>query len=695
MQASSASDADADATATVAITVLNVNEAPVFATDSYAFDLAENQDGSDTAVDVGMVSATDTDEGDTVTYSIMEGGDSSLFAIDADSGAITYVGSGEDLETQATRTITVHASDGSLESAATVTVNVTGANDNSPAWTFDEGKTFYEFMLHENADGSETAVAVGTVAATDADGDAVSYSISAGNDDGLFAIDADSGAITYVGMGEDYESTMSHSLTVRASDGSTYVEAKADVMVQDANDAPMQSDAEVSDFLALAGQEQEITVDLKALFSDQDGDALSYSLSSNAPSWMSFVVVLEGAGDDQKVTGIISGTAPAGKDAEVLGVAVVATDGDGATGEAMFDVIVDAENSAPSKLEFMPTDTSDNTLITSATLDENSEGTELARVKVTDSDPAGHPHGQHVFSFMLGGELTTKFEVTDAGVLKLKDGESLDHEAYTGGEVTLRVTASDMAVDDPNGPADDSTVDSGSSPASTVGSISRDFTLKITDTGDAPAAGTVGDWYVTVDEDLDAEDVRKGDWLAFGLQTEKAKDKDPAFTDPDDGDTLTYSLTTAPAWLQIDSSSGDMANKAGMLPENGVYDVTVTATDSTDKSASASFQIAVIIADPDGSDNDEPDIRGVRDYDYTEGSGVQKVAEFTVQDDDLPYSPHPYGKLTVELSEEEREAVHAVGPHADRRPDRVEVRDPHHRHGRPGQGRQAAGLRHQ
>ena len=184
VQASSASDADADATATVAITVLNVNEAPVFATDSYAFDLAENQDGSDTAVDVGTVSATDTDEGDTVTYSIMEGGDSSLFAIDADSGAITYVGSGEDLETQATRTITVHASDGSLESAATVTVNITGANDNSPAWTFDEGKTFYEFMLHENADGSETAVAVGTVAATDADGDAVSYSISAGNDDG-------------------------------------------------------------------------------------------------------------------------------------------------------------------------------------------------------------------------------------------------------------------------------------------------------------------------------------------------------------------------------------------------------------------------------------------------------------------------------------------------------------------------------
>ena len=28
---------------------------------------------------------------------------------------------------------------------------------------------------------------------------------------------------------------------------------------------------------------------------------------------------------------------------------------------------------------------------------------------------------------------------------------------------------------------------------------------------------------------------------------------------------------------------------------------------------------------------------------------MQKVAEFTVQDDDLPYSPHPYGKLTVEL----------------------------------------------
>ena len=83
---------------------------------------------------------------------------------------------------------------------------------------FDEGTTFYTFTLAENTDGSETAAEVGTVSATDPDGDEVTYSIvddDVDPDNNLFAIDAESGAITYVGTGEDYESAIkSHVLTV-------------------------------------------------------------------------------------------------------------------------------------------------------------------------------------------------------------------------------------------------------------------------------------------------------------------------------------------------------------------------------------------------------------------------------------------------------------------------------------------------
>ena len=78
------------------------------------------------------------------------------------------------------------------------------------------------FTLAENADGSTTAVAVGTVAATDADNDPLRYSITAGNGAGKFAIVSSTGAITYVGSGENYETTADPAnafmLTVRADD---------------------------------------------------------------------------------------------------------------------------------------------------------------------------------------------------------------------------------------------------------------------------------------------------------------------------------------------------------------------------------------------------------------------------------------------------------------------------------------------
>ena len=101
------------------------NQAPVFAEQSYAFDLAENADGALFGIELGPVVANDTDN-DPITYSIVGGDPDGLFFIEAGTGFLLYVGDGEDYESGTTHyELTVRASDGTLHSDVTVTVNVT------------------------------------------------------------------------------------------------------------------------------------------------------------------------------------------------------------------------------------------------------------------------------------------------------------------------------------------------------------------------------------------------------------------------------------------------------------------------------------------------------------------------------------------------------------------------------------------
>ena len=201
--------------------------APAFADASYAFDLAENADGSTNRVALGTVTATDPEDA-TLTYSIEGGNAAGLFEIDASTGALSYKGTGEDYESGTTSyELTVRASDGSLHTDVTVTVNITDAAE-APAFA----ESSYAFDLAENVDGSTNRVALGTVSATDPEDATLTYSIEGGNSAGLFEIDASTGALSYKGTGEDYESgTTSYELTVRASDGSLHSDATVTVNV--------------------------------------------------------------------------------------------------------------------------------------------------------------------------------------------------------------------------------------------------------------------------------------------------------------------------------------------------------------------------------------------------------------------------------------------------------------------------------
>ena len=72
------------------------------------------------------------------------------------------------------------------------------------------------FSVEEN---SAVGTAVGTVVASDPDGDALTYAITAGNTDGAFAIAATTGALTVANtVPLDFETTPSFSLTVQVTD---------------------------------------------------------------------------------------------------------------------------------------------------------------------------------------------------------------------------------------------------------------------------------------------------------------------------------------------------------------------------------------------------------------------------------------------------------------------------------------------
>ena len=221
-----ASDGAYSTEVSVTVTVTDVAEAPEFAAESYAFELAENVDGSDERLSLGVVEAVDPD-GDPVHYSLAGGNASDLFAIDAASGELYYIGSGENFESGVTSyELTVGASDGAYSTEVTVTVTVT---DDAEAPVFGE-ETYFE--LAENTDGSVNWISLGVVEAVDPDGDAVRYSLASGNETDRFAIDAATGELYYVGPGEDFEGDAgAYELTVRASDGENWTDTSVTVAV--------------------------------------------------------------------------------------------------------------------------------------------------------------------------------------------------------------------------------------------------------------------------------------------------------------------------------------------------------------------------------------------------------------------------------------------------------------------------------
>ncbi len=235
----SASDGTNSDAQTLSVTVGNVNEAPVIVSNgggtSAALDLAEG------LTTVTTVAAVDLDGSTTFTYTVIGGADSALFAIDAGTGALSFI-TAPDYEAPADEAadnfynVIVAASDGELSTFQAISVLIGNVNE-APLITSGGGGTAASYALNENA------TAVATIAANDAEG-GVTYAIAGGADAARFAIDASTGALSFVAAPDfeaagDADADNIYEVEVSASDGSLSDTQLLSVTVGNVNEAPL------------------------------------------------------------------------------------------------------------------------------------------------------------------------------------------------------------------------------------------------------------------------------------------------------------------------------------------------------------------------------------------------------------------------------------------------------------------------
>ncbi len=229
---------DGTNTDTAAITV-NVGDINEFAPVANDATVAINEDAAN-GTSVHSVVASDADATANLTYSITGGNADGVFTIDANTGEITIADNTNlDRETTASYGLTVEVSDGTNTDTAAITVNVGDINEFAPVAN--------DATVAINEDAAN-GTSVHSVVATDQDATAnLTYSITGGNADGVFTIDANTGEITIAdNTNLDRETTASYGLTVEVSDGTNTDTAAITVNVGDINEfAPVANDATV------------------------------------------------------------------------------------------------------------------------------------------------------------------------------------------------------------------------------------------------------------------------------------------------------------------------------------------------------------------------------------------------------------------------------------------------------------------
>ncbi|MEQ9407984.1 MAG: cadherin domain-containing protein [Fuerstiella sp.] len=266
---------------TILISVTDVNEYAVSAVsdaDAAANEVVEN---SANGVTTGITAlATDADAtNNTISWSLDDdaGG---RFTIDSASGIVTVAdGTLLDREASASHDIIVRATSSDTSfSTAVMTIAVTDLNDNPPDIVPSQ-----TFTVSEHAG---VGTSLGNILATDADvvGTLQNWTITAGNTDGIFTIDPNTGELTVADATSlNFETTPGYTLTLTVDDGFHASTPRiVSVAVLDQNEAPIALNDQVA-----GDQLKSLVVPAGVLTAndfDVDGDPLSVVLAAGPAS---------------------------------------------------------------------------------------------------------------------------------------------------------------------------------------------------------------------------------------------------------------------------------------------------------------------------------------------------------------------------------------------------------------------------
>ena len=213
----SVTDGNLTDTAQLNINVLNVDEPPIVA--DLSITLAEDK----ALGTIGTLIYNDP-EAASLIFNITSGNESGAFSV-SNTGVISLVKS-LDYETKNSYLLTISVNDGTSVVTAKVTITVTNVNELTP--------------IEDAAVSLSEDTAIGTLVKdfglTDPEGDLLTYSITLGNDDGIFAIETSTGKVTTV-KGFNYSLQNKYTLTIQVTDGKLSDIAVLIINVMDTGDA--------------------------------------------------------------------------------------------------------------------------------------------------------------------------------------------------------------------------------------------------------------------------------------------------------------------------------------------------------------------------------------------------------------------------------------------------------------------------
>ncbi|EHK64737.1 retention module-containing protein [Achromobacter arsenitoxydans] len=538
--------------ATLTVTVTGTNDTPILTPGVTLDDQANNDGQTITPVDVsGQFS--DADTGDVLTYSAT--GLPKGLSIDAETGIISG-------------TLDKSASQGGTDGVYTITVTATDKSGTSVSQDFswdvknpaptaldDGGKTDEDTTLTVDAQNGVLAND------TDPDGDTLTVSqvdgkdanvgtAVAGSNGGTFTLNAD-GSYSF-NPGSAFNSlpanqTATTSITYTVSDGEGGTSsATLTVTVTGTNDTPILTPGVTLDDQANNDGQTITPVDVSGQFSDADtGDVLTYS-ATGLPKGLSI----------NAETGIISGTldksASQGGTDGVYTITVTATDKSGTSVSQNFSW--DVKNPAPTALDDGGKTDEDTTLTVDAQngvlandTDPDGDTLTVSQVEGKDANVGAAVAGSNGGTFTLNADGSYSFNPGSAF-------NSLPANQTATTSITYTVS-------DGEG-----------------GTSSATLTVTVTGTNDTPIL-TPG---VTLDDQANNDG-----------QTITPVDVSGQFSDADTGDVLTYSATGLPKGLSINAEtgiiSGTLDKSASQGGTDGIYTITVTATDKSGTSVSQDF----------------------------------------------------------------------------------------------------------